>query len=152
MLVAKARHVEQPRASPAEAHRAASARHPDTERLGIQVSRASRANWPVNTTASGWSSAKSATSATLRVTCRAARQPACNGACDHEPYGDETVVEVTLRPPATASWFPLAFGPRGENAAHVRRRRTRSSRERPRRDDANRGTVCPHSDRGRARP
>lgn len=38
----------------------------------------------VNTTASGRSSAKTATLAACRVTCRAAWQPACNRACDHE--------------------------------------------------------------------
>jgi transposase InsO family protein len=70
--------------------------------------------YQVSTTASGWNSAKSATSATRRVAGSAAWQPASDGACDHEPHGNEAVVKVTLRPPATANWFPFAVGPRGK--------------------------------------
>lgn len=52
----------------------------------------SSCRWPIYTTVSGWSSAKSATSATSHMACRAAWQPASDGACDHERHGDEVVV------------------------------------------------------------
>ena len=54
-------------------------------------------------------------------------KPPGDGSRDREAEGDEAVLEVPLRPRRAARRLLASLRPRGENAAPVRRRRTRSS-------------------------
>lgn len=85
------------------------------------------------------------------VADRTARKPANNRVGEGQAYRDERIGEVPFRPRAGSDRRQLAVRARGENAAHARKRRKRSSTGRLRHGDASRGTNGLRSDRGRAR-